>query len=121
MRMKEISMPRGGPIPGADRLMTAMTGMTVIALVLLVGFGRETIMRHKTAAVAEACDASPAVTYDVDVSKRVCRIDNPTCLTFFTEANGWEDCFASGAAVREAVSEPFGLDAIARALRADPG
>jgi hypothetical protein len=117
--MEEISMRRGEPMPGADRLMTAVTGMTVIALVLLVGFGHETIMRRKTFAAADACDASPAVRYDV--SRRVCRIDNPACLTFFTEANGWEDCFASGAAVREAVSEPFNLDAISRALRAGPG
>jgi hypothetical protein len=117
--MEEISMPRGDPMPGADRLTTAVTGMTVIALVLLVGFGHETIVRRKTLAAADACAASPAVTYDV--SKRICRIGNPACLTVFTEANGWEDCFASDPAVREAVSEPFDLDAISRALRAGSG
>jgi hypothetical protein len=102
--METGSMPQRDPIFETDRMITTMTGFMVVALALLIGFGRETMIRHHAPPAVEVCHVSAAPD---DQPPHTCR---------------GGDCLASGKAAREAATPaPAGLEAVWRALRAGPG
>jgi hypothetical protein len=110
--MENGSMPEHDPTFEADRMITTLTGFMVVALAFLVGFGRETVLRHNAPPAIEVCHVSATAN---DHAPRTCRGDG---------------CPASGVAAREQESAreqgrmsvpPAGLDAVWRALRAGAG
>ena len=104
-----------------DKSVGVLTGMIIAALyvILLVGFSRESYMRRDAAGLAEAAfDMAPAG----DVSKRVCRTEQPICAALFADASERQSCSASIDTLRQVVSEPVApltLQSLRRALRAD--
>ncbi|HWL30628.1 MAG TPA: hypothetical protein VNQ50_00710 [Xanthobacteraceae bacterium] len=99
-------MPERDPTFEADRMITTLTGFMVVALALLIGFGRETVLRHNAPPAIEVCHVSATAN---DHTPRACR---------------GGDCPASDVAAREQErmsAPPAGLDAVWRALRAGAG
>jgi hypothetical protein len=66
-------------MPRVDRPTTILTGMITAALyvILLVGFARESYMRHDAAQLADGGLGWRVVHDD---SKQVCRIERPRCF-----------------------------------------
>jgi hypothetical protein len=103
-------------MPETDRLISVLTGMMVVALALLVGFGHESLVRSKSVAAIDVCSLSPVI---YDASQRVCRVGNSACALPTTDANSWQDCVGAKPAVRVAEAEPFNFKMILQMLRID--
>ena len=110
-----------GIMPRTDKSVTFLTGMIIAALyvILLVSFKQESYMRRdaerrsETAAVLSAVD---------DVSKRVCRSEQPICAALFLDPAERRNCAASIEAFRRVVTQPmvpFTLEGLRRAMRDD--
>ena len=91
------------PIFETDRMITTMTGFMVVALALLVGFGREMAPRHNAPPTVEVCHVSAS---PEDRSERACR---------------GGDCPTPDDAKGETAPASGGLGAVRRALKAGAG
>lgn len=110
-------------LPRTDKSVTVMTGMIIAALylILLVGFSQESYMRRDAAAARfELASALPIAG---NVSKRVCRTEQPLCATLFADADEREHCANSVEMMRRLLGEPAApltLEGLRRALHDGP-
>lgn len=110
-------------LPRTDKSVTVMTGMIIAALylILLVGFSQESYMRRDAAAARFELASAPSITGNV--SKRVCRTEQPLCATLFAAAEDQEHCANSVEMMRRLLGEPAApltLERLRRALQAGP-
>ena len=116
-------------MPRTDQSIPILTGMIIAALyvILLVGFSRESYMRHESIMrrdAASRADTSGGFPVIQDVSKRVCRIEPPLCAALFPDPDERHSCVTSLDALRRFVSEPvvvpLTLEGLRRAMREEP-